>query len=120
MIEQVNNFTTGWVTYYRHAQCESTLRDLDGWLRRKFRCVQAQAVQARPTMVRFLIGNGVTRGNALKLAASGKGMVAPADSQQAMPVAWFDALGLVRLANHHAALNLVGNRRDTRSVHPVV
>ena len=35
-----------------------------------------------------------------------------------MPVAWFDALGLTRMANHHAALNLVGNRRGTRSVQP--
>ena len=40
MIEDVNSFTAGWVTYYRHAQCQSTLRDLDGWLRRKFRCVR--------------------------------------------------------------------------------
>jgi hypothetical protein len=74
-------------------------------------------------MVRFLIGNGVTRGNALKLASSGKGWWRLTDSQQAkqaMPIAWFDALGLTRLADHHAALSLVGNRRGTRSVRPVV
>jgi RNA-directed DNA polymerase len=123
MVEQVNRFATGWVTYYRHAQCKSTLRDLDGWLRRKLRCVKLKRCKLVRTMVRFLIGNGVTRGNALKLASSGKGWWRLTDSQQAkqaMPIAWFDALGLVRLANHHAALNLVGNRRDTRSVRPVV
>jgi len=73
MVEQVNRFTTGWVTYYRHAQCKSTLRDLDGWLRRKLRCVKLKRCKLVRTMVRFLIGNGVTRGNALKLASSGKG-----------------------------------------------
>jgi RNA-directed DNA polymerase len=123
MVEQVNRFATGWVTYYRHAQCKSTLRELDGWLRRKLRCVKLKRCKLVRTMVRFLIGNGVTRGNALKLASSGKGWWRLTDSQQAkqaMPIAWFDALGLVGLANHHAALNLVGNRRDTRSVRPVV
>jgi len=123
MVEQVNRFATGWVTYYRHAQCKSTLRELDEWLRRKLRCVKLKRCKLVRTMVRFLIGNGVTRGNALKLASSGKGWWRLTDSQQAkqaMPIAWFDALGLVGLANHHAALNLVGNRRDTRSVRPVV
>jgi RNA-directed DNA polymerase len=123
MIEQVNSFVTGWVTYYRHAQCKSVLRDLDGWLRRKLRCVKLKRCKHVRTMVRFLIGNGVTRGNALKLASSGKGWWRKTDSQQAkraMPNAWFDALGLVRLADHHAALDLVGNRRGTRSVRPVV
>ncbi len=43
-----------------------------------------------------------------------------AQAKQAMPVAWFDALGLIGMADHHAALSLVGNRRDTRSVRPVV
>jgi hypothetical protein len=34
-------------------------------------------------------------------------------AEQAMPLAWFDALGLNRMADHHAALKLVGNRRGT-------
>jgi RNA-directed DNA polymerase len=29
MIAQVNSFTTGWVTYFRHAACQGALRDLD-------------------------------------------------------------------------------------------
>jgi RNA-directed DNA polymerase len=35
MIVEVNSFTTGWVTYFRHAACNSTLRDFDEWLRRR-------------------------------------------------------------------------------------
>jgi hypothetical protein len=30
-----------------------------------------------------------------------------------MPNDWFDDIGLVRMADHHAALNRVGNRRGT-------
>ena len=123
MVEQVNGFVTGWVTYYRRAQSRSALRDLDGWLRRKLRCVQLKRCKRARTIIDFLIGNGVRRADALRLASSGKGWWRLTDSQQAktaMSVAWFDALGLTGLADHHAALNLVGNRRDTRSVRPVV
>jgi len=123
MIEQVNSFVTGWVTYYRHAQCKSGLRDLDGWLRRKLRCVQLKRCKRVRTIIDFLIGNGVRRADAFRLASSGKGWWRLTDSKQAktaMPVAWFDALGLTGMADHHAALNFVGNRRDTRSVRPVV
>lgn len=114
MIEQANGFLAGWVMYYRHAQCKSTLRELDGWLRRKLRCVRLKRCKTARTMIDFLIGNGVKRVDAVKLASSGKGWWRLTDSQQAkraMPVAWFDALGLIAMADHHAALNLVGNRR---------
>lgn len=114
MIEQANGFLTGWVTYYRHAQCKGTLRELDGWLRRKLRCVQLKRCKSVRTMIDFLTGNGVRRADAFKLASSGKGWWRLTDSQppkRAMPVAWFDALGLTAMADCHAALNLVGNRR---------
>ena len=52
---------TGWVTYFRYAQCKSTLRDLDGWLRRKLRCVRLKRCKRVRTMIDFLTGHGVTR-----------------------------------------------------------
>ena len=35
MVAAVNSFTTGWVTYYRHAQCKRTLAALDGTRKRE-------------------------------------------------------------------------------------
>lgn len=116
MVEQVNRFITGWVTYYRYAQCKSTLRDLDGWLRRKLRCVRLKRCKRVRTMIDFLTGHGVTRVGAIKLASSGKGWWRLTDAtqvKQAMSIAWFTALGLTSMADHHAALNLAGNRRGT-------
>ena len=40
MIGEANSFLAGWVTYFRHAHAHSELRGLDGWLRRKLRCVR--------------------------------------------------------------------------------
>ncbi|WP_366932669.1 group II intron maturase-specific domain-containing protein [Sphingopyxis sp.] len=48
MIAQVNAFTTGWVTHYRHAQDQYPLRQIDSWLRRKLRCVRLK--QCKRTM----------------------------------------------------------------------
>jgi RNA-directed DNA polymerase len=114
MIAEVNRFATGWVTYYRNARCKSTLRDLDGWIRRKLRCVALKRCKSVRTIIDFLSSNGVRQAEARRLAASGKGwwrLSASEQAKRAMPVAWFDARGLVSLANHHAALHLDGNRR---------
>ncbi len=123
MVDEVNSFVSGWVTYFRDARCQNTLRELDGWLRRKQRCVKLKRCKRFKPIVGFLMKNGVSRESAWRLASSGKGwwrLAGTQQAKQAMPVRWFNALGLVSLAHHHAALNLVGNRRGTRSVRPVV
>jgi RNA-directed DNA polymerase len=116
MTAEVNAFTTGWVTYFRHAQSQYALRNLDGWLRRKLRCVRLKQCKRVKTIADFLQGNGVPEWRAWRLALSGKGwwrMAGSPSAHEAMPTKWFGTLGLVSLASHHAALNPVGNRRGT-------
>jgi RNA-directed DNA polymerase len=114
MIGEVNSFATGWVMYYRHAQCKSVLRDLDGWLRRKLRCVRLKHCKRTYTIATFLIGNGVTQVPAWTTALSGKGwwrLAATPTAQWAMDSKWFDKLGLTSRAHQHAALTPTGNPR---------
>lgn len=116
MIAQVNAFTTGWVTYYRHAQAQHALRQIDSWLRRKLRCVRLKQCKRTISIATFLQEGGVPEWRAWVLALSGKGWWRLAGSPQAaeaMTIAWFNRQGLVSLANHHAALNITGNRRGT-------
>lgn len=116
MIAQVNAFTTGWVTYYRHAQDQYALRQIDSWLRRKLRCVRLKQCKRTMSIANFLQEAGVPEWRAWVLALSGKGWWRLAGSPQAaeaMTIAWFDRQGLVSLAHHHAALNITGNRRGT-------
>ncbi|MGQ0673122.1 MAG: group II intron reverse transcriptase/maturase [Hyphomicrobium sp.] len=114
MIGEVNGFTTGWVTYFRHAACKGALTELDEWLRRKLRCVRLkQCKRARP-IAAFLVGCGVPVRRAWLLAGTDKGWwrrsgIAPAN--EAMSLQWFAAQGLVSLSAHHAALQPAGNRR---------
>lgn len=116
MVADANRFITGWVTYYRDARCRSMLLDLDGWLRRKVRCVRLKQCKNPSSIADFLRKNGVRERPARQLASSGKGWWRLSNTEQAktaMPNDWFDNLGLVRMADHHAALNRVGNRRGT-------
>jgi RNA-directed DNA polymerase len=114
MIAEVNAFTTGWVTYYRHAQCKRALTKLDEWLRRKLRCVRLKHCKRAKAIAAFLMENGASPMRAWTLAASGKGWWRMTHSPQAtevMSIAWFDSIGLVSLGHHHAALAAAGNRR---------
>jgi RNA-directed DNA polymerase len=114
MIGEVNSFTTGWVTYFRHAACRRTLRELDEWLRHKLRCVRLKQCKRTKPTVDFLVGLGVPARRAWPLALSGKGWWRVSGSppaHEAMTVQWFQGIGLVSLSAHHAALQPAGNRR---------
>ena len=114
MVREVNSFTTGWVTYFRHAACKSTLWDLDEWLRRKLRCVRLKQCKRAKATAEFLMKCGVPARRAWPLAAAGKGWWRRSGSppaNEAMTLQWFAKLGLVSLHAHHAALQPAGNRR---------
>lgn len=116
MIREVNAFSTGWVTYFRHARCRTHLQELDAWLRRKLRCVQLKHCKRTKAQADFLQRLGVPAWRAWILALSGKGWWRKALSPpaaEAMTVAWFRRQGLVSLADHHLALQTNGNRRGT-------
>jgi RNA-directed DNA polymerase len=123
MVAEANRFIVGWVSYYRNARCRSALLDLDGWLRRKFRCVRIKQCKNPSALAAFLQRNAVRERPARQLASSGKGwwrLPSTGQVKRAMPNEWFDDPGPVRMAGHHAALNSAGNRRGTCPVRPVM
>ena len=74
MVAEVNSFTTGWVTYFRHAACKSVLRDIDDRLRRKLRCVRLkQTCQVDRRLPRKTRGAGT---QSMAVGTLGQGMVA--------------------------------------------
>jgi RNA-directed DNA polymerase len=107
MIHDLNSFLTGWVTYFRHAACKSHLAALDGWIRRKLRCVRLKQCKGTKTIADFLRGLGVTVANAWRTASSGKGWWRLADcpsAKDAMSNQWFEKLGLVNLVQRYVTL----------------
>ena len=116
MIGEANTYLTGWVTYFRHARSHSELRGLDGWLRRKLRCVRLKQCKQPKGLRRFLREHEVSPRQARELASSGRGWWCLANSPQAkiaMDITWFDEQGLINLSTRHTALNARRNRRGT-------
>jgi RNA-directed DNA polymerase len=107
IIQELNAYLSGWVTYFRYAACKTHLQRLDEWIRRKLRCVRLKQCKRPKAIHDLLHGLGVPRWNARKLAGSGSGwwrMSGCPQAHQAMSKAWFKTLGLVSLYERHAAL----------------
>jgi RNA-directed DNA polymerase len=116
MIGEANTYLAGWVTYFRHARSHGELRGLDGWLRRKLRCVRLKQCKQPKALRRFLREGGVSPPQSRQLASSGRGWWCLANSPQAkiaMDITWFETQGLINLSVRHTALNPQGNRRGT-------
>lgn len=107
MIRELNEFLTGWVTYFRYAEGKTHLIGLDQWIRRKLRCVRLKQRKRAKPIADFLQSQGVPEWRAWLLALSGKGwwrMAGSPQATEAMPNAWFKQQGLVSLTERYAML----------------
>jgi RNA-directed DNA polymerase len=107
MTTELNSFLTGWVTYFRLAACKSHLAEIDGWIRRKLRCVRLKHCKRTKTLADFFRSHGVSERTSWVTALSGKGWWRLAGSpaaNQAMDQRWFDSLGLVNLVQKYVTL----------------
>jgi RNA-directed DNA polymerase len=107
MIQQLNSYLTGWVTYFRLAECKSHLKRLDEWIRRKLRCVRLKQCKRVKTIADFLQSLGVPEWRSWLLALSGKGwwrMSGSPQAHEAMKKAWFQVEGLVDLVDRYVWL----------------
>lgn len=107
VIRELNEFLTGWVTYFRYAEGKAHLVGLDQWIRRKLRCVRLKQRKRVKPIADFLQSQGVPEWRAWLLALSGKGwwrMAGSPQANEAMPNAWFKQLGLVSLTERYVSL----------------
>src|SRR5690606_23738773 len=73
VIAELNAYLSGWVTYFRHARCQTQLRRLEAWIRRKLRCFRLKQCKRPRAQADFLRSLGVPEWRAWRLALSGKG-----------------------------------------------
>jgi len=107
VIQELNSYLTGWVAYFRYAECKGHLQRLDEWIRHKLRCVKLKQRKRSKPIADFLQSLGVPAWRAWLLALSGKGWWRKAGSPQAseaMTIAWFKKQGLVSLVDRYVAL----------------
>ncbi|MFO8055987.1 MAG: group II intron reverse transcriptase/maturase, partial [bacterium] len=83
------------------------LNKLDGWVRRKLRCVKLKQCKRARGMARFLMRQGISKDRAYSLGGSGKGwwrLSCTPQAHKAMGKDWFEPIGLVSLAMRYHEL----------------
>ena len=72
-IEELTPLLRGWVNYFRLAEVKGVLEELDGWLRRKFRCILWRQWKRTYTRAKNLMQRGLSEERAWRSATNGRG-----------------------------------------------
>ena len=102
-VDELSRYLRGWIGYFGYVESPWVLRSLDSWIRRRLRSVQWKQWKVYRRRQAELIRLGVSRDMAQRTAWSVKGPWALSQApgvRIALPNAYFDRLGLPRLANH--------------------
>ena len=97
-IEELNAVLRGWAAYFKLADSKTALQGIDGWVRRKLRCILWRQWKRPRTRQRYLQRLGLSEQRAWKSAVNGHGPwwnAGASHLNQAMPKVRFDRLGLV-------------------------
>jgi RNA-directed DNA polymerase len=106
-IEDLNPLLRGWINYFRLTEAKGVLEELDGWLRRRLRCLLWRQWKRRATKARKLRALGLDAERAHHSASNGQGPwwnAGASHMNQALPAKYFTAKGLVSLLGTHQRL----------------
>jgi len=106
-IEDLNPLLRGWIGYFQLAQSKGILQGLDGWVRRRLRCLLWRQWKRPRTRLRKLRALGLDAARAWHSAVNGRGPwwnAGASHLNQALPAAYFTRLGLVSLLREQQRL----------------
>jgi len=99
-IAELTPVLRGWVTYFRPAQVKGVFADLDGWIRRRLRCILWRQWQRSFTRAKNLMRRGLDDVRAWRSATNGRGPwwnSGASHMHVCYPQSYFDQIGLVSL-----------------------
>jgi RNA-directed DNA polymerase len=109
-IENLNPLLRGWINYFQLTGSRGVLEELDGWLRRRLRCLLWRQWKRSATRVRHLRALGLDADRAWRSATNGRGPwwnAGASHMNHALPAAYFTRLGLVSLLHEQRRLQSV-------------
>lgn len=109
-INELNPVLRGWTSYFRLTEVKGALQDLDGWIRRKLRCLLWRQWKYPATRNKRLQARGLDGMRAWKSASNGRGPwwnAGASHMNAAYPKKSFDALGLVSLLDTRQRFQIV-------------
>ena len=98
--ERLRAYMPGWKAYFQLAQTPKVFRELDEWIRHRLRAVQLKHWRRGTTMYRELLALGASQADARRVAANSRCWWRNSRMalNRAMPIAYFDRLGVPRLS----------------------
>ena len=100
VIAELNPILRGWMAYFRLTETKQALEELDGWIRRKLRCILWRQWKRPYTRAKNLMKAGLTEERAFRSAFNQRGPwwnSGASHMNQAFQKSFFDRLGLVSL-----------------------
>ena len=100
MLQTLNPVLRGWAAYFKLTETKRALEDMDGWLRRKLRCILWRQWKRPYARARNLMKRGLTEERAWRSACNQRGPWWNSGARHmnaAFPKSWFDQMGLVSL-----------------------
>lgn len=100
VVDELRSFLVGWRNYFRLIETPWVFRDLDGWIRHRLRALHLKHWKRGPKIFRELRARGLSPHAAAVVAANGRQWWKSSDKaiNIALPIRYFDELGLPRLA----------------------
>ena len=109
-INELNPVLRGWTSYFRLTEVKGVLQDLDGWIRRKLRCLLWRQWKRPATRRKRLQARGLDDQRAWKSAVNGRGPwwnAGASHMNAGYPKSFFDVLGLVSLLETRQRFQIV-------------
>lgn len=100
LIEEMTSKLRGWIAYFKLAEVKGIFEELDGWIRRKLRCVIWRQWKRPFTRAKNLMKRGLTEERAWMSAYNGRGPwwnTGSSHMNDAFRAGYFARLGLVSL-----------------------
>lgn len=110
VIAELNPTLRGWAAYFKLTETRRAVEEMDGWIRRKLRCILWRQWKRPYTRARNLMKAGLTEERAFRSAFNQRGPwwnSGASHMNQAFPKSFFDRLGLVSLLDTMRRLQCV-------------
>jgi RNA-directed DNA polymerase len=104
MLKELQVALRGWLQYFKFARMGKKIDRIDGWIRRKLRCVRLKQCKRTIGIVRWLRSLGMSEKRSWLTALSGKGWWRISNSpavNEAMNIEWFVYQGFYSLSLHY-------------------
>jgi RNA-directed DNA polymerase len=102
-VEEIGPILRGWVNYFRLSEVKGIFEELDGWIRRRLRCIIWRQWKRPRTRGKNLMKRGLSEEQSWKSATNGRGPwwnSGAVHMNLAFPKRYFDRRGLVSLLDN--------------------